>query len=191
MNYVGRVSPPNIPVPPEGATYWDYVNGNLYGSQPGSGDWVLIGGAITIPTFRLKFTVSSAQLLTMFTTPVLLIKPPNGFDIVPVMINVYFIPGPTNTPYTFVNPNENVFIGYDTAPPSQAVIYNGTYFSMNAAGFVDQIVENAQPLWIPVQGSGSFQTPGNNLYLTTQDGNLSSGDGILVGYIDYQLTPIP
>jgi hypothetical protein len=45
MNYVGRVSPPNLPVPPEGALYWDYVNGNLYGSQPGSGVWAPIGGA--------------------------------------------------------------------------------------------------------------------------------------------------
>jgi hypothetical protein len=41
--YVGRVSPPNVPVPPEGALYWDYNNGNLYGSLPNSGKWVLIG----------------------------------------------------------------------------------------------------------------------------------------------------
>ena len=44
MNYVGRVSPPILPVPPEGALYWDFVNGNLYGSLPGTGVWGLIGG---------------------------------------------------------------------------------------------------------------------------------------------------
>jgi hypothetical protein len=32
-----------MPVPPEAALYWDYANGNLYGSQPGQGQWILIG----------------------------------------------------------------------------------------------------------------------------------------------------
>jgi len=33
-----------MPVPPEGALYWDFVNGSLYGSQPGSGTWAFIAG---------------------------------------------------------------------------------------------------------------------------------------------------
>lgn len=53
MNYVGRVSPPIMPVPPEGATYWDFINGNLYGSEPESGRWVKIGpsAGVTPATF--------------------------------------------------------------------------------------------------------------------------------------------
>lgn len=43
ISYVGRVSPPTIPVPPEGALYWDFVNGNLFGSKPGVGAWAPIG----------------------------------------------------------------------------------------------------------------------------------------------------
>ena len=52
MNYVGRVSPPALPVPPEGALYWDYVNGNLYGSLPGTGVWELIGGNATLAALQ-------------------------------------------------------------------------------------------------------------------------------------------
>jgi hypothetical protein len=48
LSYVGR-TPPNIagvhiPVPPEGALYYDYVAGVLYGSVPGLGEWFTIGG---------------------------------------------------------------------------------------------------------------------------------------------------
>ena len=52
MNYVGRVSPPILPVPPEGALYWDFVNGNLYGSLPGTGVWGLIGGNATLAALQ-------------------------------------------------------------------------------------------------------------------------------------------
>jgi len=60
ISYVGRISPPNIPVPPEAALYWDYVGGNLYGSQPGSGQWALIGGNSVIPNVPI-IQVSSDQ----------------------------------------------------------------------------------------------------------------------------------
>ena len=84
-------------------------------------------------------------------------------------------------PYAFSNPNTCLIIGYDTASPSQAALYNGDYYQMPAAGFVDQTLENAQPLWIPVAGSGSFQTPGSNLYLTTDTSALTGGRWDFVG----------
>ena len=48
LSYVGR-TPPNIagvhiPVPPEGALWYDYVAGVLYGSVPAHGEWYFIGG---------------------------------------------------------------------------------------------------------------------------------------------------
>lgn len=81
LSYVGRVSPPTMPVPPEGALYWDYVNGALYGSTPGSGAWAFIAGSagpgavpstpiiqarlqmvgVTVPT-TLSYTPMSTQM---------------------------------------------------------------------------------------------------------------------------------
>jgi hypothetical protein len=43
ISYVGRTSP-KIPILTDGALYWDYINGNLYGSRPNSGEWTRIGG---------------------------------------------------------------------------------------------------------------------------------------------------
>jgi hypothetical protein len=142
-------------------------------------------------TYRTGVAVNQAQMLSLYSTPLPLLICPADYDIVIKGINVYYLTGPTNTPYAFSNPNTCLIIGYDTAPPSQASIYNGDYYQMPAAGFVDQTLENAQPLWIPVAGSGSFQTPGSNLYLTTDISALTGGDGTLLVYIDYSLTPQP
>jgi len=154
-------------------------------------DTLFPGGTSTPAFYRITATVSQSQLLSMYSTPILLLACPVGFDIVIKGINVYFIPGPTNTPYAFSNPNTSLLIGYDTAPPSQATLYNGDYYQMTASGFVDQTLVNAQPIWLPVEGSGSFQTPGSSLCLTTDTSALTGGDGTLLVYVDYSLTPQP
>jgi hypothetical protein len=71
--YVGRVSPPLQPVPPEGALYWDYINGNLYGSLPSSGEWVLISdaNAAQIPVVTASVQASNTTVVqgTAITAP--------------------------------------------------------------------------------------------------------------------------
>jgi hypothetical protein len=61
-----------MPVPPEGALYWDFVNGNLYGSQSGTGDWVLIGPTAgvtpqTIAAVSNEFLASYNAVTGLFT----------------------------------------------------------------------------------------------------------------------------
>jgi hypothetical protein len=82
--YVGRVSPPIQPVPPEGALYWDYVNGNLYGSLPNSGKWVLIGDA---NASQIPAVTASLQAVDTAVVQGVSITAPTG---VPTMYAVSF-----------------------------------------------------------------------------------------------------
>jgi hypothetical protein len=82
ISYVGRVSPPLQPVPPEGALYWDYVNGNLYGSLPNSGEWVLIGDA---NASQIPAVTASVQAVNTTTVQGVSITAPSG---VPTMYAV-------------------------------------------------------------------------------------------------------
>jgi len=186
-------------IPQQSFVQWNDPHGNKLISINRDGTISCLGlnVPISVPqgdvvfAYRATVKVSSSQLLASYTAPVLLVSCPIGLDIVVKGINVYFVPGPTNTPYTFSNPNTSLLIGYDTAPPSQSTIYDGDYYQMEAAGFVDQTLVNAQPIWVPVEGFGSFQTPGGDLYLTEDTSALTGGDGTLLVYIDYSLTPQP
>ncbi len=48
IDYIGNGAP-TLPVPPRGALYYDQVDGILYGSVPGLGEWFVIGGGSVSP----------------------------------------------------------------------------------------------------------------------------------------------
>lgn len=62
IDYVGNGAP-TIPVPPRGALYYDQVDGILYGSVPGLGEWFVIGGGSTglaVPVIQASVQVVNA-----------------------------------------------------------------------------------------------------------------------------------
>ena len=83
LSYVGR-TPPNIagvhiPVPPEGALYYDYVAGVLYGSVPAHGEWYLIGGgspAPPTPDIAVPIILTSEQFISTTSTQSISITAP-------------------------------------------------------------------------------------------------------------------
>jgi hypothetical protein len=72
IDYVTNDSPitAKVPIPPKGALCWDQVNGLLYGSVPGSGEWFLIGGGVpaTIVPSEAAVPVISQRLQVINTT---------------------------------------------------------------------------------------------------------------------------
>jgi hypothetical protein len=44
IDYIGEGAP-KIPVPPNGALYYDKANGSLYGALPAVGEWAILGGS--------------------------------------------------------------------------------------------------------------------------------------------------
>lgn len=117
-----------------------------------------------------------------------MVAPPSGFDITVTSLYAIYIAG--TTAYSFGNPNDNVLVGFCLPPGNQATIYNGDYYQMGMAGFLDQTINNTQPVWIPVEGTGSINYAGSNLYMTAQDANPTEGNGKIILAISYNLIPI-
>ena len=152
-------------------------------------DNLVISGSSSSITYRQTTLVSASQLLNIFAVPMLLVSCPVGFNLVPTGVFATYIPSAVDpVGYQFVD-SDYFNVGFDVAPGSQSNINIGSVYYIGLEYFIDQITANIQPSWFPYQDSGIVMHTGENMYLSTGIGNLTTGNGSVEIVIDYSLAP--